>query len=105
MERPVNQLLNITKIILKIWWNLSEEHKILNGKEMKEITGSDYYLSGLFTPGTVMLQPAGYIRGLAQGLRDQGILIFENSPVTKIVKSEKNWQVKCLSGSIDIEIR
>ena len=28
----------------------------------------DYYTSGLFTPGTAMLQPAMYVRGLAQAL-------------------------------------
>ncbi|MDB4849824.1 FAD-binding oxidoreductase, partial [bacterium] len=36
----------------------SESYKMLDAKEMKELTGIDYYLNGLWTPGTAMLQPA-----------------------------------------------
>ena len=53
---------------------------------MADLTGSRHYLSGICTPGTVMLQPAGYIRGLGEGLRRDGIGVFENSPVTGIVR-------------------
>ncbi len=81
--------------------DLGEEYKILDQKEMSEITGSKYYRSGLYTPGTVMLQPAGYIRGLAKGLRNQGVQIFENSPVIRISKSDNNWQVKSKLGTIE----
>ena len=96
-ESAINHNKNYSENLL----NLGEDHKILNQKEMKEITGSDYYLSGLYTPGTVMLQPAGYIRGLANGLKKQGVQIFENSPVTEIIKSKNNWHVKSLLGSIE----
>ena len=75
-ESAINHNKNYSENLL----NLGEDHKILDQKEMKEITGSDYYLSGLYTPGTVMLQPAGYIRGLANGLKTHGVQIFENSP-------------------------
>ena len=81
--------------------HLGEEHKILDQQEMREITGSEYYQSGLYTPGTVMLQPAGYIRGLAQGLKNNGVKIFENSPVIKISKSGDNWVVNSKSGAIE----
>lgn len=39
---------------------------------MRHITGSSYYSGGLYTPGTAMLQPAGYIRGFAAGLEREG---------------------------------
>jgi glycine/D-amino acid oxidase-like deaminating enzyme len=42
---------------------------MLDAQAMRELTGSAHYVSGLYTPGTVMLQPAGYIRGLRRGLR------------------------------------
>ena len=38
-----------------------------------EITGTGFYSSGLYTPGTAMLQPAGYVRGLASGPRHHGV--------------------------------
>ena len=31
---------------------------------MREITGTDYYLGGIYTPGAVLIQPADYIRSL-----------------------------------------
>ena len=47
---------------------LGEAYKRLDADEMKELTGSEFYSSGLFLPGAVMLQPAFYVRELALGL-------------------------------------
>ena len=63
---------------------LGEQAQMLDAADMRALTGSGYYRSGLYTPGTVMLQPAGFIRGIAQGLRAQGVRIYENSPATKV---------------------
>ena len=95
-ETAINHNQNYSKNLT----NLGEEHRILDQKEMKEITGSQYYQSGLYTPGTVMLQPAGYIRGLAHGLRKQGVKIFENSPAIEISKSGNSWCVTSKSGIV-----
>jgi glycine/D-amino acid oxidase-like deaminating enzyme len=46
---------------------------MLDAQAMRELTGSAHYVSGLYTPGTVMLQPAGYIRGLPAGLHANGV--------------------------------
>lgn len=62
---------------------LGEPYSKLDASDMKALTGTDYYVRGIHTPGAAMLQPAGYIRGLADGLRDK-VEIFENSPVTRI---------------------
>lgn len=80
--------------------SLGEPHEMLDAQQMKELTGSQYYVSGLYTPGTVMLQPAGYVRGLARGLRDQGIEIYENSPVIAFEKQDASWQVHTATGSV-----
>lgn len=65
---------------------LNEPHTRLDGAHMKEITGSDFYVGGIHTPGCAVIQPSGYIRGLADGLRHlpQPVAIYENSPVMKI---------------------
>jgi glycine/D-amino acid oxidase-like deaminating enzyme len=47
---------------------LGETSEMLDAQAMRELTGSAHYVSGLYTPGTVMLQPAGYIRGLRRVL-------------------------------------
>ena len=62
---------------------LGESYSKLDGSDLKRITGSDYYARGIHTPGAAILQPAGYIRGLADGLRDR-VQIFENSPAKRI---------------------
>ena len=60
---------------------------------MQEITGSPHYSSGLYAPGTVMIQPAGYIRALSSHLSLQ-VDLFENSPVTAFEKQGAGWLVK-----------
>ena len=61
--------------------DLGEAYEVLDAQSMQELTGSAYYRSGLYTPGTLMLQPAGYVTGLAAGLRRDGVQICENTPV------------------------
>lgn len=63
---------------------MGEPCEMYDAAQMKEITGTGYYRSGLFTPGTAMLQPAQYMRGLAAGLVRDGVEIYENSPVTAL---------------------
>jgi glycine/D-amino acid oxidase-like deaminating enzyme len=63
--------------------NLKEPFEHLHADAMRCLTGTSFYIGGTFTPGAVMIQPAGYIRGLAQGLSKK-IEIFEGSPVVSI---------------------
>ncbi|RYG90334.1 FAD-binding oxidoreductase [Loktanella sp. IMCC34160] len=73
--------------------SLGEVSERLDAHQMQEITGSAHYLSGLYTPGTVMLQPAGYMRGMADGLRRDGVQVFERSPVTGFSRQGGAWAV------------
>ncbi|PZO66595.1 MAG: FAD-dependent oxidoreductase [Paracoccus denitrificans] len=79
---------------------LGEAHEVLDAAAMRRVTGSTYYHNGLFTPGTVMIQPAGYVRGLAQGLERGGVRIFENSPVVNIDAVSAGWQAQTSQGSV-----
>ena len=80
--------------------SLDEDSQMLDSQQMQEMTGSRHYISGLFTSGTVILQPAGYIRGLARGLMAQGVQILENSPVTGFARDGENWKVETKNGSV-----
>ena len=62
---------------------LGEPYTRLDAADMRRITGTEYYAGGTHTPGAVMIQPAAYIRGLAEGLKPK-VSIFETSPVVKI---------------------
>ena len=72
---------------------LGETYETLDAKAMIDLTGSTHYRSGLYTPGTVMLQPAGFVRGMADGLRRDGVAILENSPVIGFQRDGGAWIV------------
>ncbi len=84
----------------------SESYKMLNAEEMKDLTGIDYYMNGLWTPGTAMLQPALYIQSLADGVtQNDNVTIYENSPVIDLEDAgshdgQKVWKAKTSLGSI-----
>lgn len=78
---------------------MGEAHEIFDAARMRAITGSDYYQSGLFTPGTVIIQPAAFVRGVAGGLCGTGVSIFENSPVTAL-DHRNGWIAKTPAGKI-----
>jgi glycine/D-amino acid oxidase-like deaminating enzyme len=79
---------------------LGEQSEALDAKAMRELTGSSYYHSGLYTPGTVMLQPAGFIRGMASGLRRDGVDLYEQSPVQAITPKGNDWQLVTPKGKV-----
>ena len=78
---------------------MGEAHETYDAAQMRDITGTDYYQSGLFTPGTAMIQPAMYIRGIAEGLRKDGVMIHEDSPVTDL-KRENDWIATTPKGQV-----
>lgn len=82
---------------------IGEVCEMLDAQAMADVTGSRYYSAGLYTPGTVMLQPAGYVRGLAAGLRRKGVVIFEDSPVVEFARSGSGWMVKTGKGTVIAE--
>lgn len=79
--------------------SLGEASEMLDAQSMAELTGSRHYRSGLYTPGTVMLQPAGYIRGLGDGLRRK-LRICERSPVVEFRREGPDWRVRTDKGSV-----
>jgi glycine/D-amino acid oxidase-like deaminating enzyme len=83
--------------------SLGESSEVLDRHQMTDLTGSAYYSSGLYTPGTVMLQPAGYIRGLADGLRRDGVTICEASPVRGLQREGAAWRVEMSQGHVSTD--
>ena len=80
--------------------SLGEPNERLDAQGMFQLTGSRHYVSGLFTPGTVMLQPAGFIRGFGEGLRAAGIGVWENTPVTAFARQGSGWTLTTLHGTV-----
>ncbi|MFL4471751.1 NAD(P)/FAD-dependent oxidoreductase [Tateyamaria armeniaca] len=78
---------------------MGEAHEMLDSAQMRDLTGIDYYESGLFTPGTAMIQPAMFVRGVARGLRSNRITIHENSPVIALER-RGDWVARTPKGQI-----
>jgi glycine/D-amino acid oxidase-like deaminating enzyme len=79
---------------------LGEPGEMLDAKAMHEVTGSRHYVSGLYTPGTVMLQPAGYIRSLGEGLRHAGVHVLECTPVQCFERAGATWELTTPNGKV-----
>ncbi len=79
---------------------LGERYEHFDAKSMEGITGTSFYKGGLFTPGTVMIQPALYIRSLGEKMLSNRVQIYETSPVEELNKIGSDWQAKTPKGLI-----
>src|SRR5690606_25457495 len=80
--------------------SLGEPNERLDANGMRDLTGSRHYVSGLYTPGTVMLQPAGFVRGFGEGLRAAGVGIWEQTPVTAFARQGSGWTLTTPKGRV-----
>ncbi|SDW32419.1 Glycine/D-amino acid oxidase [Ruegeria halocynthiae] len=78
---------------------LGEPFELYDAHQMQALTGSPHYTSGLFAPGTVMMQPAAYVRALSAHLEGQ-IGVYENSGVTGFRKQGGAWEVETKKAKV-----
>ena len=73
---------------------------MLDAKAMQDTTGISYYQGGMFTPGTMMLQTALFIRILGVKLLSNRLRIYEESPVIALERKKRLWTAKTPKGDI-----
>lgn len=82
---------------------LGEPFERYDAAKMREITGGEYYVGGLYTPGAAIAQPAMYVRGVAEGL-SRKVQIYEGSPVTALNRDaageSAGWRADTPQGSV-----
>ncbi|MEM7075848.1 MAG: FAD-binding oxidoreductase [Pseudomonadota bacterium] len=78
---------------------MGEAHELLDAQAMQALTGTHYYSSGLYTPGTAMVQPAQFVRSVARGLVSNRVQIHENTPVIALNKASV-WEALTPKGTI-----
>ena len=78
---------------------MGEPHEMLDAAQMRAMTGIEYYQSGLFTPGAAILQPALFVRDVADNMRTDRVKIFEASPVTNLTRNG-TWRATTPKGSV-----
>ena len=79
--------------------NLGEAHEVLDAAKMTELTGTTYYQSGLYTPGAGLVQPALFVRSVAQALKSNRVHIYENTPVIHLSR-HGDWIAKTPNGTV-----
>ncbi|WP_397451368.1 NAD(P)/FAD-dependent oxidoreductase [Pseudomonas sp. NA-150] len=79
---------------------LNEPYTLLDAKEIVGVTGCSTYTSGLYMPGTVMIQPAAYIRSIADSFKAP-IRVLENTPALSFEKASGGWSIKTPKGRVN----
>ena len=67
---------------------LGQEYRIIPEKEMPDHIGTRFYKKGLYTPGTILLQPASLVKGLADSL-PKNVTLHENTPISAVEYGQK----------------
>jgi len=80
--------------------SVKEEYRLLDSEEIGEVTGTRSFTSAIFTPGTVIIQPAAYIRGLADSFGGS-VKLFEHSPALSFDRQGASWRIKTPNGAVN----
>lgn len=79
---------------------LGEAHTMLDAAAVAGVTGSQAFTSGIYMPGTVIVQPAAYVRALADSLAPP-VRLLENTPAVSIERNGAGWRVRTPKGSVE----
>lgn len=79
---------------------LGEAHDRLDAAAVAGVTGSQVFTSGIYMPGTVIVQPAAYVRALADSLAAP-VRLFENTPAVAFERKGNGWLVRTPAGSVE----
>ena len=77
---------------------LGEEYEWVEGQALADVVGTRHYHAAVFTPRTVLVNPAALCRGLGDTLPDN-VDVCEESPVTR-VEPGSPVRIECAQGSI-----
>lgn len=81
---------------------LGLDYERLDGSGIESLTGTTYYTRGLRAPGSVLVQPAALMRGLARSM-PANVTIFEESPVTEIHRN-RPFRLVCPGGTVGADV-
>ena len=74
-------------------------HTILDGADIRDRIGADYYRYGIHLHDTWLLQPASLIRGLADRL-PAAISLYEATPVRALRREGRDWRLDTPGGAV-----
>ncbi|MEJ6392845.1 FAD-binding oxidoreductase [Gymnodinialimonas sp. 2305UL16-5] len=82
-------------------WNaIGAEMEVIDGAEVRRLSGSDTYQSGMVNPRGGAVQPLMLAQGLARVARDRGARIHGGSAVKSLSRQGDSWVVATAHGRI-----
>lgn len=94
-EKGVETVLKPTMSTLD---SLKEPYEWLEGKALHSKLGFRHFRAGIYTPGTVLLNPAALCRGLVENM-PSNVTVYEQTPVTALELGEQP-KLKTPQGTI-----
>ena len=76
------------------------EVRILDAHQVREETGSRGFVGGVLNPGSGGIHPLNYLRGLAKGVAQRGVPIFQESPVLVLRRDGDGVIAETPGGSV-----
>lgn len=67
---------------------LGEPYEMIAGEDLPGHIGTSFYRRALFTPGTVLLQPAALVKGLADSM-PSNVKLYEHTAITDVEYGDK----------------
>jgi glycine/D-amino acid oxidase-like deaminating enzyme len=67
---------------------LGEPYEVIAGKDLPDRIGTSFYRQGLFTPGTMLVQPSALVKGLADSL-PANVTLYENTAITDVAYGDQ----------------
>ncbi len=84
----------------EIWNRLGADMQAVEGDEVRRLSGSAIYRSGIVVPKGGSVQPLSLARGLARAARDAGAEIYSRSPVSALHRNGAKWLVETARAKV-----
>lgn len=76
------------------------EVSILDAREVRDETGSQAFVGGVLNPGSGGIHPLNYLRGLASGVAQRGVAIYQQSPVLRLRRNTGGVVAETPAGAV-----
>ena len=74
--------------------------RILSRDQVREETGSQAFVGGVLNPGSGGIHPLNYLNGLAKGLAQRGVAIYQESPALRMRRDNGRVVVETPLGTV-----
>ena len=83
--------------------SLDEPFEWLDAEAMRALTGIAYYRRGLSTPGAALIQPAMFVRAMAEAATAASVDLYERTPVTALSGNGNSWYATTPLGVVSLK--